>query len=305
MLLRPFTANEYTSSNVHWDCRRSLSLSTLTLSILGLFLITGCAADLDSNLNNNQVETAKSHQSGFALNIESDCENPCSMSASGSPDLARVVYYADQWLLGESTDHKTSFSISYTFEMVGPRKIVAVGYDAEDQELGEDVQEINISAPTSTSNEGLPNVPYFFQYSNQLHPSASCQNTAVAMVLAYLGWSGTPDDITYAYGKDYAQSPAGLASVFNDYASRSGLSKRLTPNTSGTLAGLRAELDQGRPVITHGFFTSYGHVLVVLGYDANGYYVNDPAGAWSQVFKGGYPGSSSTAGKKIYYEKKI
>ena len=119
------------------------------------------------------------------------------------------------------------------------------------------------------------------------------------MVLAYLGWSGRPDDITARFGKRRAQSPAGLASVFNQYASENGLAKRLDPITNGSLSGLRAELDRGNPVIIHGFFTTFGHVLVVLGYDQNGYYVNDPAGRWSEVFKGGY-GWSNT-GRDLYY----
>ena len=121
------------------------------------------------------------------------------------------------------------------------------------------------------------------------------------MVLAYLGWNGRPDDVTRQHGKRKAQSPSGLAAVFNTYVGSYGLSKRLQPNTQGTLAGLRAELDRGQPVIVHGYFTSYGHVLVVLGYDAGGYYVNDPAGQWSEVFKGGYRGGGS--GKGAYYRK--
>ena len=40
--------------------------------------------------------------------------------------------------------------------------------------------------------------------------------------------------------------------------------------------------------------------MVVLGYDNNGYYVNDPAGRWTQGFKSGYAGGS---GKNIYYSK--
>lgn len=151
-----------------------------------------------------------------------------------------------------------------------------------------------------TQSGGLPDVPYFYQYDNRLYPGASCQNTSVAMVLSYLGWRGTPDQITGRYGKDWAQSPAGLAALFNTYASNEQLSMRIQPVTSGTFSGLRAELDRGHPVIVHGYFTSYGHVLVVLGYDANGYYVNDPAGKWSGYFKGGYAGGS---GRKIYYSK--
>ena len=285
-----------------------ISLHQIVSSLFIFFVGMGCSAELDSPSQNGLNENSKSSSSStqqavFALDMASNCENPCSLTVSSSYEVTRVVYYADQWLLGESTDHKNQFAISYTFEMLGPRKISAVGYGDGDSELGKDMKEVNVVSAEISSNGSIPEVPYFFQYSNQLHPSASCQNTSIAMLLAYFGWSGTPDDITYAYGKDYAQSPAGLAAVFNDYASRSGFPKRLVPNTSGTLTGLRAELDQGRPVIAHGFFTSYGHVLVVLGYDANGYYVNDPAGAWSEVFKGGYPGSSSTAGKKIYYSK--
>ena len=49
----------------------------------------------------------------------------------------------------------------------------------------------------------------------------------------------------------------------------------------------------------------FGHVLVVTGYDEGGYYVNDPAGTWSQIFKGGYRNAwnESTEGRNIYYRK--
>ena len=157
-----------------------------------------------------------------------------------------------------------------------------------------------IDSESTSSTSNLPTVPYFNQYSNRLHPSASCQNTSVAMVLGYLGWNGQPDDITRQYGKDWAQSPDGLAALFNTYVSRHNLSMRLTPNTSGTISSLRSALDRGHPVIIHGYFTSYGHVLVVLGYDEGGYFVHDPAGRWSQRFKGGYSGGS---GESVYYQK--
>ena len=50
-------------------------------------------------------------------------------------------------------------------------------------------------------------------------------------------------------------------------------------------------------------FTSAGHVLVVLGYDSQGFWTHDPAGAWSQVFKGGYSGSwGAEAGRQVYYQ---
>ena len=76
---------------------------------------------------------------------------------------------------------------------------------------------------------------------------------------------------------------------------------RIRPTTNGTISQLKAELDQGHPVIIHGYFTSYGHVVVALGYDANGYFVHDPAGRWSERFRGGYDDDGS--GQNVYYSE--
>jgi hypothetical protein len=123
------------------------------------------------------------------------------------------------------------------------------------------------------------------------------------MVLGYYGWRGNPDQITQRWGRAYAQSPARLAEVFNILAGEAGLSVRLTPTTQGTIEGLQAGLSAG-PVIVHGMFTSSGHVLVVIGYDEQGYWVNDPAGSWAQTFEGGYAGSlGNTAGQGTYYSR--
>ena len=152
--------------------------------------------------------------------------------------------------------------------------------------------------------EEASSLPYFNQYDNVLHPSASCQNTSIAMVLASFGWRGTPDDITHEWGKDHAQSPSGLANVFNSIAARVGINKTITPVTSGTVEELRSELMQGNPTIVHGYFTGYGHVLVATGFDGTHYTVNDPAGCWRQSFKAGYdwcpPGET---GEGIRYNK--
>ena len=147
-------------------------------------------------------------------------------------------------------------------------------------------------------------VPYFYQYANALHPSASCQNTSIAMVLKWLGWSGTPDTITARFGKNLAQSPAGLAQVFNTLAEEAGLTARLTARTNGTLPGLNSLLAEGKPVIVHGYMTGYGHVLVATGRAGSDYVVNDPAGRWAQTFKGGYPyGWNGSVGRGIRYAR--
>ena len=146
-------------------------------------------------------------------------------------------------------------------------------------------------------------VPYFFQYSNMLHPGSSCQNTSVAMVLSHLGWQGVPDDITSSWGKDYAQSPHNLSSMFNTIAIAEDLSGMLVTNTSGSLDEFRSLASTGSILIVHGYFTGYGHVLVVTGYDGTHYTVNDPAGVWRGTFKGGYGRSEATGGRNIRYNK--
>lgn len=147
-------------------------------------------------------------------------------------------------------------------------------------------------------------LPYFNQYDNALHPGSSCQNTSIAMVLGKFGWRGTPDDITREWGKDYAQSPGGLANVFNEVAARSGINKTITPITNGTLEEFRSLLRQGKPTIVHGYFTGYGHVLVATGYDGQYYTVNDPAGCWTETFGGGYNWCpSGETGEGIRYRK--
>ena len=231
---------------------------------------------------------------------EPECSNPCIFSVNASENIDRVQYLVDGWEIGSTSNAAYDFRITYDFHQTGVRTLEVLAYDG-DTVVATDTASIDVQSQGSGSNI---NVPYFYQYSNALYPSRSCQNTSIAMVLAYFGWNGVPDDITAYWGKNYAQSPHGLADVFNREASWRGINARITPVTNGTIAGLQAELDAGNPTIVHGYFTSYGHVMVVLGYDANGYYVNDPAGRWSQYFQGGYPYAwNSTIGQGMYYSR--
>ena len=149
-----------------------------------------------------------------------------------------------------------------------------------------------------TNNSELP---YFYQYDNYISPGSTCQNTSIAMLLAKYGWRGVPDDITREWGKDYAQSPQGLANVFNTIAQREGIRARIEPVLYGTLEELQRLLREGKPTIVHGYFTEYGHVLVATGFDGTSYTTNDPAGAWSESFMGGYLGAGS--GRGVRYNK--
>merc|ERR1719436_1681318 len=142
---------------------------------------------------------------------------------------------------------------------------------------------------------GVINVPYFYQYNNALYPGSSCQNTVIAMALAFRGWNGNPDIITEYWGKDKAQTPSGFSDLLTREAAYQGISISSSANTNGSFSRLKRLLAQGKPVPIHGYFTGYGHVVMVVGYNSGGYYVNDPAGRWRQTFGGGYTGSSSTA----------
>lgn len=159
-------------------------------------------------------------------------------------------------------------------------------------------------APAASSDPAKPDTsvstPYFNQYDNSISPGSSCQNTSIAMVLAKYGWNGRPDDVTGRFGKDLAQSPAGLQQVFNSMASSSGLGVRLKAHTNGSMDQINSLLAQGKPVIVNGWFTSSGHVVTITGFDGKNYIVNDPAGKWNQQFKGGYSGGS---GQGVKYSK--
>jgi hypothetical protein len=122
-------------------------------------------------------------------------------------------------------------------------------------------------------------VPYFYQYDNRYEPSATCGVTSTAMVINW--WQPgrvSPDDLYLYYGKAQAQSPSGVTSIYQS----EGLYGTWTQ--TGTRAQIRAHLDEGRPVVAHGFWTSAGHITAIVGYDDQGWIVNDPAGDWEVCY---------------------
>jgi len=160
------------------------------------------------------------------------------------------------------------------------------------------------TAPPPVPVEPEPNIvettPYFSQYDNDINKGGSCQNTSIAMVLGLYGADVTPDEISRRFGTYKGQTPEGVADIFNTYAAENGIDERMQPERSGSISDLKAQLDEGKPVIINGYFTRPGHVVVVTGYDENGYYVNDPAGVWSETWKGGYQGSYD--GRSVHYD---
>jgi hypothetical protein len=224
-------------------------------------------------------------------------KNPVTFKVAMPAAVARVAYLVDgMYAIGESSDAASGFALSYTFTKFGQRLVTARGLSATAAELVRCDRSVLVEA-------GVPDVPYFYQYANLLYPASTCQNTSLAMLLAYFGWKGKPDNITAAWGKDHAQGPAGLAEVFNDYAAKLGWTERLVAHTKGSLGDVKALLAVGKPVIVHGYFTA-GHVVVVLAFTGNAYLVHDPAGKWNEQWKGGYPPPQTpTSGKAVAYAR--
>lgn len=248
-----------------------------------------CAAPDAANLSFVSPLNGGSYQNGIWFKV------------TGSSSVKKVAYYADGFKLGESTDASQNYAVKYTFSQTGQRTVIAYGYDSSGAQLGQ--VSVTFTVVGSTTTTGCIAVPYYYQYNNAYNPGGSCQNTSVAMLLTHYGCKTTPDTISAAWGTSYAQTPAGLAEVFNSYASKCGIKQRLKAHTDGDTADVNALLAAGKPVIVHGYFTSYGHVLVLTGYDGSQYCANDPAGIWKETFKGGYYSSDSDDGKGIKYDK--
>ncbi len=142
--------------------------------------------------------------------------------------------------------------------------------------------------PPAPSGVNL-SVPYFYQYNNAYEPSATCGVTSTAMAINFwLPNNTTPDALYLDFGKAKAQSPSGIASIYT----AKGIASDWT--TTGTRDEIRAHLDQGRPVVAHGFWTGSGHIAVIVGYDDQGWLANDPAGNWEICYGCG-------SGEKVHY----
>ncbi len=142
-------------------------------------------------------------------------------------------------------------------------------------------------------------VPHLSQLNNQLNPLGSCNVTCLAMVLRYYGETDVTPDRLYRWMVTRSlsrHSGYDLAYTFNQFA------KKATDNFSTTsdLESIRVDIDNGNPSIIHGYFTIFGHIVVVTGYDAEGFFVNDPYGEW---FRTGY--RNDLTGKGLHYSNDL
>jgi uncharacterized protein YvpB len=151
-------------------------------------------------------------------------------------------------------------------------------------------------------------VPYKSQNDNSEHPDGSCNVTSIAMCLEFLKisrkkTSGQFEDELYNYmlqnglNRHFGED---LAIVVEDYGAKDDFTRH------ANVEDVKSWLTAGNPAVTHGYFTTFGHIIVLVGYDEKGFIVHDPNGEW---FSWGYdknvPGSSNEKGKFQRYSYKL
>ncbi len=185
-------------------------------------------------------------------------------------DVAYAVLDADGYEIARVDDMGPS-DVEYAFSGTGyPREVTLTGFDAGGAAVAS--ERITIEIDPGEVNLDVPN---FYQYDNANEPGSTCGVTSAAMLVDY--WnpgSVTPDSLYRSYGKAQGQSPDTLAALYRS----EGLHADYTYD--GTRAEIRAHLDADRPVVVHGYWTSAGHVAVIVGYSDTDWIVNDPAGDW-------------------------
>jgi hypothetical protein len=142
---------------------------------------------------------------------------------------------------------------------------------------------------------------YLSQRDNQLYRSGTCNTTSIAMGMGNHGEllirpDGTQlEDYLTQYCLDNRlsrHSPGDLEILAQKHGYRFQFSAHATWDD------VKAWLRQGRVCIVHGWFTAFGHILVICGYDEEKqcWIVHDPWGEW---YPGGY--DTSVSGEALEY----
>lgn len=145
-------------------------------------------------------------------------------------------------------------------------------------------------------------IPYRSQMDNLNNPTGACNVTSIAMCLDFLRIprrrrTGQFEDELYEYAiaKGYSRwDPYDLAKIVRDY----GAQDYFTENA--TIDDVQDWLASGNPAVIHGYFTSFGHIIVAAGYDSEGLFVHDPYGEW---FPTGY--DTTVSGAYLHYSYRL
>jgi GH24 family phage-related lysozyme (muramidase) len=125
------------------------------------------------------------------------------------------------------------------------------------------------------------NILHFSQLDNHHHPTGTCNVTAIAMCLHFFGirgnGNGQLEDQIYRKMEELGlnrKSPYDLAQIVEHYGHRD----RFTEHA--TWQEVKNWLSKGRPCVVHGWFTQSGHIIVIRGFNEQGFIVNDPYGEY-------------------------
>lgn len=125
-------------------------------------------------------------------------------------------------------------------------------------------------------------VVYKSQLDNSNNPTGSCNVTSAAMCLEYWGIkspnSKQLEDVLYEWLIAQGLSrhdPNHLKRAIEHFGCRDDFTTR------ASIEEIKKAIDNGIPVIVHGYFTQFGHIIVLIGYNDKGFIVLDPYGEWT------------------------
>ena len=145
-------------------------------------------------------------------------------------------------------------------------------------------------------------IPHHPQLDNYFHPWGACNVTSYGMIGAWLGIKPqNPDeqleDEFWRWMVNRGLNPKSHADLIT-LARAYGISATFT--TTATWQQVREHLAMGKPCIVAGDTTPSGHIFVIRGFDATGYFVNDPYGEW---FASGY--RTDLSGENLHYSQRL
>ena len=127
----------------------------------------------------------------------------------------------------------------------------------------------------------LKDFPYFPQTDNRYNPSGACNVTSIAMCLSYFGLRPTREtqledefyDFLIQQGRS-RHDPYDLKWLVEQKGFKDDFREK------ATVEDVKKWLAQGKPVVIHGYFTRFGHIVVIVGYNKDGFVVHDPYGEY-------------------------
>lgn len=138
-----------------------------------------------------------------------------------------------------------------------------------------------LAAPKYIGTNSEVSQMYQSQLDNIYLPNSTCGITSLAMAIRFFRDPVTSNEMISWYDYRRAQSNRTMAGILDDF----GL--HVSVFDSASRSQLEEHIDAGHPIVLQTYFTRAGHILVLVGYDENGWIAHDPNGKWL-----GSPGTS-------------